>query len=315
MSESTKKANKNTYGLIISTIVIVLVIILGFYSVLGVLAWTWNPFWNPTESGILSKVVQQQVEKNEIQKAWGLENYNLMQKLYNSDLFKTQQKQSLESALNQVGVPSGQGQGSATDNGTSLNPQFKKWTVNVADLPNYLSGTYVNGTQDENTKLLWIEFSDLECPFCKRLHDAGTVNEILWKRTDIAHVFMHFPLDFHPNAQKSAEWVECIAELWGQDKFYKAIDTIFTNGAVDPASVKKVATDLKVNAKQYDTCLSSNKYADKIKAQQAIGQNVFQVTWTPWSVLISLKTGEWVLVPGAYPTSEFEKVISYLESK
>ena len=36
---------------------------------------------------------------------------------------------------------------------------------------------------------------------------------------------------------------------------------------------------------------------------------LFWVTGTPWNVILNTESGEYVLVAGAYPTSEFEKTL------
>ena len=64
-----------------------------------------------------------------------------------------------------------------------------------------------------------VEFSDPECPFCKRFHD--TMREVV-KAYDgkVAWVYRHFPLDsLHSKARKETEAMECAAELGGNDKF------------------------------------------------------------------------------------------------
>ena len=65
-----------------------------------------------------------------------------------------------------------------------------------------------------------VEFSDLECPFCKRFH-ATMQQTVAAYGGQVAWVYRHFPIDqLHSKAPKEAEATECAAELGGNDKFW-----------------------------------------------------------------------------------------------
>lgn len=74
-----------------------------------------------------------------------------------------------------------------------------------------------------------LEYSDLECPYCKRFHD--TMNQIMaeyGKSGQVAWAYRHFPiLSNHPDAAKVAEASECAAELGGNEAFWKFLDKVF----------------------------------------------------------------------------------------
>lgn len=97
-------------------------------------------------------------------------------------------------------------------------------TVTV-DLAPVTGDDYALG--DPSAALTIIEYSDLECPFCKTFHATmqrvfdAYPGQIYW-------VYRHFPLDsIHPKARKEAEAAECAGELKGNDAFWKYIDTLF----------------------------------------------------------------------------------------
>ena len=71
-----------------------------------------------------------------------------------------------------------------------------------------------------------IEYSEFECPFCKRFHP--TPSKVVEKyQGKVNWVFRHFPLDIHnPAAQKEAEAAECAGELGGDEAFYKYADLL-----------------------------------------------------------------------------------------
>lgn len=88
-----------------------------------------------------------------------------------------------------------------------------------------------------DAKITIVEFSDTECPFCKRFH--ATMHEVIdtyGKDGKVAWVYRHFPIaQLHPKAQKEAEALECAAELGGpssplgtsNDVFWKYADKLF----------------------------------------------------------------------------------------
>lgn len=64
---------------------------------------------------------------------------------------------------------------------------------------------------NENAKVTVVEFSDFECPYCLQFEPA--VQQMLSEYGDkIRFTYRHFPLSFHPNAQKAAEAFECAKE-------------------------------------------------------------------------------------------------------
>src|SRR3989344_1350507 len=168
---------------------------------------------------------------------------------------------------------------------------------------------HIRGNKDAKVSL--VVYSDYECPFCKSFHP--TTQELL--RTygdDIRLIYRHYPLSFHVNAQKQAEASECIAELGGNDLFWKYTDTIFerttSNGtgfALD--KLGPLAAELGVDQSRFQECLDSGKYEQFVKDQIAEG-TASGVNGTPATFVINDK-GENELIVGAQPIDAFKSVI------
>ncbi|KKQ52357.1 hypothetical protein A2865_00295 [Candidatus Woesebacteria bacterium RIFCSPHIGHO2_01_FULL_39_17] len=165
---------------------------------------------------------------------------------------------------------------------------------------------------DKNARMLLIEYSDLECPFCKRFHPTAQqlVDEY---NGQVVWVYRHFPLDqIHQKADKEAEAVECAYELAGNDGFWKLTDKIFevtpSNNGLNLDDLPKLAGEVGLNQGAFKTCLDSGKMAQHVEADFQNGAKA-GVTGTPGNILLDTKTGKTKLIPGALPFENFKTEI------
>ncbi len=152
-----------------------------------------------------------------------------------------------------------------------------------------------------NAKLVLIEYSDFECPFCARVHP--TIKQIMEKYpNDVAWVYRHFPLSFHPKAMPAAVASECVAQLGGNDAFWKFADVVFDEKNFDHVSTAKA---LGINEAKFKACIDdSAAIVEKINQQTKEG-SLAGVTGTPGNILYNPKTKEARLIPGARPIEMF----------
>ena len=120
-----------------------------------------------------------------------------------------------------------------------------------------------------------IEFSDFQCPFCKR-HVDITFPQIEKKYIatgKIRYAFMDYPLEeIHPLALKAAEASHCAAE---QNQYWKMHDRLFENqDKLEPDDLVAHARTLGLDGGRFETCLESGKYEDRIKASLALGERL-----------------------------------------
>ena len=160
-----------------------------------------------------------------------------------------------------------------------------------------------------NAPVKIVEFSDLDCPFCQRVHPTLKKiteeygNKVVW-------VYRHFPLDqLHPDANKKAQATECASEIGGSDKFWSYIDKLFvadSAGSIDD-QLAQIAVDLGINRAKFTACLSSGKYAKHIEEDVQDAANTGG-TGTPWSIVIA-PNGKKIPISGAQPYASFKQVI------
>lgn len=80
---------------------------------------------------------------------------------------------------------------------------------------------------NKKAKIVIVEYSDLECPFCKVFHN--TMHQVVEKSNgDVAWVYRHYPIpQLHKKAFREAEATECAWEQKGNDGFWKYMDKLF----------------------------------------------------------------------------------------
>jgi protein-disulfide isomerase len=151
-----------------------------------------------------------------------------------------------------------------------------------------------------NAKITLVEFSDFECPFCERHYH--TLKQLLKKYKDkIKLVYKHFPLDIHTNARKAAEAAECAGE---QGKFWEYHDKLFDNfyNKYSIEKFKKWASELNLDTKQFNKCLDSGKYSEKVQKDFEEGISK-KVNGTPTTFINDQ------IVEGALPYEYLEAII------
>lgn len=185
--------------------------------------------------------------------------------------------------------------------------------VNIESLPPITEADMVRGDLSK-AKLVMIEYSDYECPFCKTFH---TTMQTVMKDygTDVAWIYRDFPLSFHQNAQKESEAAKCVAELGGKDAFWKFTDAIYSrttsNGtgfALDKLGA--LAKEVGVNQAKFQTCLDSGKFAAKVNEDMA-GGSAAGVDGTPGTILLT-KDGRTDLITGAQSITTVKSKIDAL---
>jgi len=175
---------------------------------------------------------------------------------------------------------------------------------------------------DKNAPVTIIEFSDYECPFCKR-HFDQTLPQLVKTYVDtgkVKIVFRDFPLSFHdPMASKEAVAANCAKEQGGDKKYYEFHDEIFkrttSNGnGLDDVKIQTIASDLKLNISSFTTCLSNTAMMDEVKKDIADGSEA-GASGTP-TFLIGKTTSdgkiEGDLLIGAQPFAAFQALIDPL---
>ncbi len=193
-------------------------------------------------------------------------------------------------------------------------PQEPPPTGNLDDLKPITGKDHIKGDSKAPVKI--VEFSDTECPFCKRIHP--TLQQIVKEYNGkVAWVYRHFPLDqLHSKARMEAAAAELAGELGGNDKFWAYLDRLFeitpSNDQLELSQLVQIAKDVGLNPVPFEKLVKDNdskggKFAGHIEAdaQDAIATGG---NGTPWSIVVA-SNGKKFPVNGAQPYEAIRQVV------
>jgi protein-disulfide isomerase len=145
-----------------------------------------------------------------------------------------------------------------------------------------------------------VEFADFQCPYCQGVE--ATLKNVLAKHEgQVAIAFRDLPLrQIHAQAEEAAEAARCAGE---QAKFWEYHDQLFADpGRLDRNSLLNDARSLKLDEKQFESCLTSEKYKVQIQADVQDGMRA-GVNGTPGFFING------AYLDGNLPEVTFEKTI------
>ncbi|WP_456475539.1 DsbA family protein [Candidatus Pyrohabitans sp.] len=133
-----------------------------------------------------------------------------------------------------------------------------------------------------NAPIVIIEFSDYQCPFCRKFR-METLDRLLNAYEGrVRFVYRDFPLEnIHAFALKAAEAANCAGE---QGKYFEYHDLLFEKqsdwSARGEAAFFEYAQQLSLNVDSFKACLASGKYEEEVRKDLQDGINA-GVTGTP----------------------------------
>jgi len=144
-----------------------------------------------------------------------------------------------------------------------------------------------------------VEFSDFQCPYCR--HVEPTLKQLLTKYPDkVSLAYRDFPLaSIHPRAELAAQASRCAGE---QGKFWDYHDHLFSASNLEKDTLIEYARNLKLNDKQFGSCLTSEKYKAEIDKDFQEGRKA-GVSGTPGFFING------VVLSGSQPKDAFTRVI------
>ena len=160
-----------------------------------------------------------------------------------------------------------------------------------------------------------IEMGDYQCEMCKRWYDESRP-KIIENFIDTGEVNMFF-IDFPILGSDSALPAEATYCADDQGKYWEYHVILYeyqghmNSGWASAERLKSFAFNLDLNMDEFDECLDSSKYDERVKLnwQKASAGGA---TSTPTFIIFNAETGAEETIIGAQPYSVFEKVINSL---
>ena len=164
------------------------------------------------------------------------------------------------------------------------------------DIPT--EGYYSRGPADAPITI--VEFSDYQCPFCRRWHDEVSRDLFAAYPGQIRLVYRNLPLtSIHPDAFSAAEAAMCAGE---QGVYWDYHDKLFGGELLGTGVYLQYAKDLSLDLTSFEACIKDQKYQAEIQADSDFALNL-GVRSTPTFFINGLA------IVGAQPLDVFKQVI------
>ena len=132
-------------------------------------------------------------------------------------------------------------------------------------------------------KIMFVVFSDFECPHCRELHE--TLKTLIPEHPEVRFIFKDYPLtQIHPWAETAAIGARC-AFIQDPASYFKVADQIFDNQDVISAEnvwdkLNEFAAQSGLDPNAFRSCLTSKEAKDAVENNLREGQSL-NVNSTP----------------------------------
>lgn len=164
-------------------------------------------------------------------------------------------------------------------------------SAKIIEVPGVQPNDHILGSPD--AKIVIIEYSDTECPYCKKMHE--TLKQVIDKYGadgTVAWIYRQLPLaQLHSNAPKQAQATECAASLGGNEAFWTFTNKLFeatpSNNGLDMSKLPEFAVAAGLDKAAFEACLASDTGKDVIKkhTQEAVASTGGRIG-TPYNVIL-----------------------------
>jgi len=174
---------------------------------------------------------------------------------------------------------------------TPAEPSYTRYDIPIEGYPSL---------GPENAPITIVEFSDFQCPFCRRFQSETYQALLDAYPGQIRFVYRNLPLtSIHPSAMPAA-----IASLCANDqgKYWEYHAKLFSNETLDEPTYIQHATDLGLDVDAFTACLSDGSHDEFIQQDMDFALNL-GIQSTPTFFVNGLA------IVGAQPLEKFKVLI------
>jgi protein-disulfide isomerase len=194
-------------------------------------------------------------------------------------------------SVKEIPVVAAQAEGPVVEAPVTPQPQFVRYDVASDGFPSI---------GPEDAPITIIEFSDYQCPFCKRWHDEVYQSLLNAYPGKIRLVYRHLPLmSIHPDAFPAAEAAMCAGE---QNAYWPFHEKLFSSDALGSELYLQYAQEIGLDMTNFEACIAERRYQQAIQADLDFALDL-GATSTPTFFINGLA------IVGAQPLNVFQQII------
>lgn len=182
-----------------------------------------------------------------------------------------------------------------------------------AQLERIMNWVFVLGNPDANITIL--QYLDLQCIFCKILHETNVVNQALQNHPDtVNHISKNLPI---PGHERGLQWSEAMlftGTIAWSEKYYELRDKLFWT-PLNIASIKKSIDSIWMDSQTATRVLESKRFVNRVKDETNECYQIFSQHSVPATVILNNKTGKYIKLESHWwkiPLESIEKSIKKL---
>lgn len=182
----------------------------------------------------------------------------------------------------------------------------------ILSLESITEEDYITGNPE--AEIFVVTYSDVECPYCKKLHETMLEiikNEDYFKDGKVAWVLRQMPIpQLHPLAIEKSSALLCSGILGSNETFWNYTNKIFeeipTNGSMDLSRFSEIAVEQGFEKTNFEECMEKESTKEKINEDLKSGSDA-GARGTPFNIIVS-KNGN-TPIPGAQPYENINSAI------
>lgn len=164
---------------------------------------------------------------------------------------------------------------------------------------------------DKNKKIIWLDYGDLACSYCKNFHKSWVIEEVLnLYDEEVTKTYNHLKV----HDWKHFEVLECAADQKWEEWFFKFLKIFYEDWAYDLEWLKLRLAKWLYDLEKLDDCLLNWNKTEKVNMQSERAIWVFWIKSTPTSVFINTETLEYKIVSWFTESLWKEPYIKAIES-